>query len=508
MMRIAVVDDEERIRNGLVKLIGQYGEAYQVVAACAGGQELLERMGELRLDLIITDVKMPQMTGLQMIERVRQRDTKVKFAVLSGFSDFEFARQAIRHGVEDYLLKPVDEKELAELLGRIHGQLEQERYRKSVAVDEHLRLLLRSEIAQLPEHMAQGAIRELGRTSLLRDHYAVFALRCEPDADAETIERFTDLWSRERKAMAWEPRLVVIVAAIGQGDHADTVRELGHTLLQRLPPGMQVRLGASGIHRGPAMLREAYLEAERCLQRCWYEPGAKALEGAHHEPGLRRAEAPPNPALLLDREFRPALQLLDWERAGQALRGWVEAVFALKPSWPTLREGCEAVFALIRREKLERRLPVGEEPNDAAAALVPVLFANGAAFSAAFLAAADKQLRLLGSAKQEKRVVETVRSFVQAHFTEELELQRLADTVFLTPSYLSKLFKTETGETITDYIVSVRIDKAKEWLIKDPSLKTYEIGERVGYPDPTYFNKVFKKVVGLTPKEYRERVRL
>ncbi|MBB6729754.1 response regulator [Cohnella zeiphila] len=505
MIRIAVVDDEERIRHGLVKLIGQYGELFQVVAACASGQELLDRMGGLRLDLIITDIKMPQMTGLQMIERVRRRDTKVKFAVLSGFNDFAFARQAIRFGVEDYLLKPVDEEELAELLHRVHGQAEQERYRKSVAVDEHLRLLLRSEIKHLPEHMAQGAVRELGRTSLLRDHFAVFVLRCEPDAAAEAIERSTDVWSRERKVIAWEPRLLVIAAAIGKGDHADTIRELGHTLLQRLPQSTQARVGASGIHQGPAKLREAYLEAENCLQTCWYEPGAKAMLDAFHAP--KPAETDPNPALMLDREFRPALQLLDLDRAGQALRGWLDDLIGRRASWRTLREGSEAVFDLIRCEKRERRLPVGEETEDAAA-LVPVLFPNGAAFSAAFLAAAEKQLGALGSAKQENRVVETVKAFVQTHYTEELELQRLADTVFLTPSYLSKLFKTETGETITDYIISVRIERAKERLIKEPALKTYEIGERVGYPDPTYFNKVFKKVVGLTPKEYRERVRL
>ncbi|EXX86453.1 hypothetical protein BG53_06185 [Paenibacillus darwinianus] len=79
--------------------------------------------------------------------------------------------------------------------------------------------------------------------------------------------------------------------------------------------------------------------------------------------------------------------------------------------------------------------------------------------------------------------------------------------MFLTPSYLSKLFKTETGKTITDYMIAVRMERAKALLREQQGWKTYEVGEKVGYSDPAYFNKVFKRVVGCTPKEFRERVR-
>lgn len=114
---------------------------------------------------------------------------------------------------------------------------------------------------------------------------------------------------------------------------------------------------------------------------------------------------------------------------------------------------------------------------------------------------------LLDQGKSEHRAVETIKAYIQQHYTEELELQHLADLVYLTPSYLSKLFKTETGETITDYCIAVRIEHAKRLLKEDHGLKTYMVGERVGYPDPAYFNKVFKKMTGKTPKEYRDFVR-
>ncbi|MBB6673955.1 response regulator transcription factor [Cohnella nanjingensis] len=504
-VNIAVVDDEERIRQGLAKLVEQTGEEYRVVGTYANGQELLDALGGLQLDLVITDIKMPQMNGLQLIERVQQRRPKIKFAILSGFNDFAFARQAIRQGVEDYLLKPVDQSELSELLSRVKHNLELDSYRKAVAAEEHIRLLLSNDVSHLPEHMTQGASRELGQSELFREHYAVILLRTEPELAPERVVSYMASWTRAHKVLAWEPRQTVVVTAIGHGDHADTARELGVTLLQRVPHPIYARLGASAIHQGPLKLREAYLEAEASLQKVWYEDGYKAMNDVHHL--AKRGDEGMNLLRLLDKDFRPALQMLDVARAEAALVAWLDDVGRQKPSWQALAEGCAAVSGLIRSERSERG-PQPDEPEEEPVVWSPKRFIHWAAFTAAFLDAAREQLHILKEARQGNRVVETVKAYIQRHYTEELELQRLADTVYLTPSYLSKLFKTETGETITDYVISIRIERAKEKLLKEPSLKTYEVGESVGYPDPAYFNKVFKKVAGVTPKEYRERVRL
>lgn len=504
MIYIAVVDDEERIRLGLAKLIEQSGEDYKVVGCYSGGPELLGHLNEIHVDLIITDIKMPQMNGLQLIEKVQQRKPKTKFAIVSGFNDFSFARQAIRQGVEDYLLKPVDQTELAELLSRVKNNLELERYRKEVATEEHIRLLLRNDINHLPEHMIQGASRDLGQTQLLRDHFAVLFVRAEPELPTERIEKHLSYWNREYRVFAWEPRHTVIVAAIGEKDYSDTVRELGHTLLQQLPMASSVRIGVSGIHQGPLKLRDAYLQAEACMQASWYEPGQKAMAEAS---ALAGRDEGYNPLRLLEKEFRPALQMLDLVRANAAVADWMDELTKHRPSWEALTEGSDYLFGLIRDEFNERCSPTAETAEDSRGP-APTFFPDWSSYRAGLLAVASEQLESLKNARQENRVVETVKAYIQKNYLKELELQRLADIVYLTPSYLSKLFKTTTGETITDYIISVRIERAKELLLKNPSLKTYEVGEQVGYPDPAYFNKVFKKVTGLTPKEYRERVRL
>jgi two-component system response regulator YesN len=504
MIKIAVVDDEERIRLGLAKLIEQCGEDYKVVGCFASGPELLERLNDLQADLIMTDIKMPQMNGLQLIEKVQQRKPKIKFAIVSGFNDFAFARQAIRQGVEDYLLKPVDPSELAELLQRVKNNIEIERYRKEVATEEHIRLLLRNDPDHLPEHMIQGANRDLGQTLLLRDHFAVLLVRAEPDLPADRIEHCMSYWNREYRLVAWEPRHTVIVAAIREGDHADTARELAYTLLQQLPHSSAVRIGVSGIHQGPLKLRDAYVQAELCMQSSWYEPGPKAM--ADTALAGKRDDSY-NPLRLLEKEFRPALHALDFAKAEVAVEEWLGELSKHRPAWQALTEGVSYLFGLIRDEWNERQSHPSGQPDELTVP-APTTFADWPAYKAALSASAKEQLESLKNAKHENRVVETVKSYIQKNYWKEMELQRLADVVYLTPSYLSKLFKTETGETITDYIISVRIERAKELLLKNPSLKTYEVGEQVGYPDPAYFNKVFKKVTGWTPKEFRERVRL
>ena len=206
---------------------------------------------------------------------------------------------------------------------------------------------------------------------------------------------------------------------------------------------------------------------------------------------------------LPSKEFQEALSLGDFVRAQEELRAWFKEVVGKKPSWVELKESCEAAWGFIRREE-ESASPIRSVPQALAA---PQKFIDASSYQLYFLELCEIQMKKLQESRQENRVVETVKNFIHRHYSEELELGRLAEEVFLTPSYLSKLFKTETGETITDYWISVRMEKAKELLRENQSLKTYEVGEQVGYGDPAYFNKVFKKVVGSTPKEFRSRVR-
>jgi two-component system response regulator YesN len=505
MLDIAVVDDEERIRLGLAKLIAQADADCRVVGAFESGRELLEQLDRISPDLVITDIKMPQMSGLQLIERVQAARPGIKFAIVSGFDDFDFARQAIRLGVEEYLLKPVSMPDLVQLLARVREKVGQENGLPTPAEMECLRTLLGGGAHPADEARQREAERELERSGLFRGHYAAMALLCAPALSADELRGLASAWNREFRLVPRELGCFMLVAAIGEGDDAGTPKELAMALLMRLPAGARARLGISGVVQGSAWLQDSWRRAEAAMQRAWYEPGSRAI-GEAESGGEKRGDGLHALYRMVDGELRPALQTLDTGRAEAAVCAWLREAASRKLAWDSLAEACSAIAAAVRGEWLKRR-PSAPDGEDEPLPLSPQRYPDWTAFSAALTRSLGRMLDRIREAQPHNRPVETVKAYIREHYAEELELHRLAEKVYLTPSYLSKLFKTETGETITDYIISVRIERAKEMLRGDPRLKTYEAGERVGYPDPAYFNKLFKKVVGMTPREYRERVR-
>jgi two-component system response regulator YesN len=504
MVNVVVVDDEERIRQGLAKLITQAGDEFIVTGIFSSGQELLSNMDTISVDLVITDIKMPMMNGLQLIEKLQLRYPKLKLAIVSGFDDFSFARQALRFGVEEYLLKPVDRGELEQLLHKVRQKLDKEQRLRDITHDDQLKLILINDPEVLPEHLRLEACEELEHMPLFQEAYMVFVIRGEQQLTQDQIQGLVSGWLPNWLTVEWDDHIVLIVG-ISSSEHADRVREVGQTLMHRLPVNYKGRIGGSDVFRGTAWLREAYRQGILAMQYAWYDTGKSAF--ADYARIVRKAQTMTQLFLDLDREFQAELAVSDYKKAEEAILGWLDKCMKLKPNWTELREGCEKVWVLISRYRPGRAVADQAVANERIISSDPQKYGNKEMFITAFLAEVRKQLQQLQEIRQESRVIETVKQFIYQHYTEELELNRLAEEVFLTPSYLSKLFKTETGETITDFLISVRIDRAKELLREEFALKTYEVGERVGYADPAYFNKVFKKLVGSTPKEFRDRVR-
>ncbi|WP_438434218.1 response regulator [Gorillibacterium sp. sgz500922] len=503
MLNIMVVDDEERIRLGLAKLIELSGDEFRVIGIYENALELLEHLEEEEPDLVVTDIKMPQMDGLRLIERIRERKPSVSIAIISGFSEFDYARQAIRLGVEEYLLKPVDTDELNALLERVRLKRIRERSQQITAKDDYIRLLAINGPDKLTDALKAEAEAALTEHPLFRDYYACFVLRASADRIQERIRSWSSGLNRETRVLSWELNETVLLVSIRPDDNTETIRSLGAGLLANLPVNVHVRAGTSGIYSSPLALNESYHEALTALHYAWYEEGIRVLASAD-KLAKRADEASSTLHRLIDRDFRSALHTLDSERAEAAIKTWIHEAGQTHLPWTLLNEHSALLQTLVRDEKAERGFSQEEETE----AIYPAGYADWHEFGRALLQFVQEQTKLLSELQQDNRIIETVKGYIQEHYTEEIELSKLAELVFLTPSYLSKLFRVKTGETITDLIISLRIEQAKRLLATELSLKTYEVGERVGYADPAYFNKVFKKIAGLTPKEYRDRVRI
>ncbi|MFD1956417.1 response regulator [Paenibacillus thailandensis] len=501
MLRIAVVDDEERIRLGLGKLIADAGAQYEVVGTFASGQELLNQWSAMKPELVITDIRMPQMSGLQLMAQAKEQGWNAKFAVLSGYNDFEYARTAMRQGALEYLLKPVNMKDLYRLLATVHETLERERGEERLESDDLVSFLLCGEERRLPEQLLQEVTGRLDRMPLFRKSYAVLLLRTSPDLTEAQLAGLTEDWGADRQIAASDANRKAVIFSIGPSGHANTVRERAVTLLQRMPPHTRAKAGMSGVFFGSGWLPQAYREAETAFEHAWYSAESRWCSGETER--VPRKEERYRLLRMAEKGLLPALQLGEYARAEEAFGLWLNETAALRLGWRELAEACSDLEALLA-EELELRSIRNEQFGDLGA---PRDYENWRAFAEMLKERMTRKIGLLENARNENRTVETIKCYIHEHYAEELELQQLADIVYLTPSYLSKLFKTETGETITDYIIRERIEHAKRLLREDIGLKTYMVGERVGYPDPAYFTKVFKKMTGKTPKEYRDLVR-
>ncbi|GGE02013.1 response regulator [Paenibacillus nasutitermitis] len=501
MIRIAVIDDEELIRLGLAKIIGRIDPAYQVVGVWSSGREALGHLEETEVDLILTDIRMPQMDGLEMIAELRRRGSTARVAILSGYSDFSYAREALRHNVEDYLLKPVNQDELMRLLARVAEKVEEEQSRQPFDSESLIELILGANKERIAKTVWQGACDQLDELHLFRNLYTVILLHSEPECGEQRIGTIVAAWKREHRILIREGKLAAVILAIRPGDHADTPRELAMTMLGKLPIASRVRIGTSGIYTGGSQLHKAYREASDACQYAWYEADSHPV--AAYSPGFAHHPDEKNLKRLLRNELIPALAGGDQEGAEAALQLWLKEAQLLRLRWEVLESAAEELILKIdtvSEEDQSGPFHEGPEPK-------PDQYADFQAYAAGLSLVMEQRLQHAKEARHASRAVERIKLYLHEQYKEELDLHKLAEHVHLTPSYLSKLFKGETGETITDFAISVRIHHAKRLLREAYGLKTYEVGEQVGYPDPAYFTKVFKRMTGKTPKEFRDSVR-
>lgn len=493
MLRIVIVDDEILIREGLARMISKESSTFNVVGTYPDGKHLLDELPSLQLDVVITDIRMPQIDGLELIKRLKASYPQIRTLLMSGFVEFNYAREAIRSSAVDYLLKPINKEQLFEVLYALEQERKQQRDK-----EEHQRSGLLLSLLQIEEPSAV-LLNGLG---LPQPYFSVYVLkggtRETVCADAECLRQekgaLFDLLEVHKGIQVWVRYSPQLLTPEEQRDIMDYVTPAGRN--QRL------HIGVSRSYSDPARLRTAYLEAKQACDAGIYNP--QPLHYATIEELTVTEKSAADPFAPFREPLIHDLQILSI--AG--VQEWIHKMFCvleaqqanpdlilrtLQQVEETARselQEFEAVYGQKTRPRLEEQIKACMSLGE-----IEELFTT--LFTAALIEIRTHRLEMSGTA------VETVKRWVSANYNQHADLNTLAGMVFLTPSYLSKLFKQETGLTLTDYIIEIRIRKAKQLLKNAHDLKVHEIGTEVGYPDPAYFNKLFKRIVGVTPNEYK-----
>ncbi|MFD2615418.1 response regulator [Paenibacillus gansuensis] len=515
MYKLAIVDDEPVIRFGIGASVDWESNGLRLAGMFANGQEAWELLEQEPVDILITDIKMPVMDGLELTRLALQHHKMTKVILVSSYNDFEYVRAGLKLGVADYLLKPTLEPEsLLELVKKCMRQLEEERKQateqKQFTDSWHLAERRRNEAGlKRALSLEPGSSAQWQPPALLQTPYAVAAVSVDGAADLEQQhgslyisllleEMQEEFYSVTAEGYAFPAGPHQLLLLLPQGGLAGNLHKLRENWLNGLRISTTTGVGTG---TSPDCLKEAYAYGLRAAGRKFWEgPGVYYKEpGDWHPPE-------PGPAV-------PQLQLLLQELKVTAVTGhdpdgWKLLLDACLDRWRKLRlppdrirkEACETISTLFGQDHdMSLLLEEFEELKQS-----ETLEHLGRLLESQIQGHAKAIVSSPLPAKGNRQLIDKAIDFIAANYTHELTLQQAADHVHMSKNYFCLLFKKFTGQNFIDYVIRLRIAKAKE-LLTVPGLKIYEVAEGSGFGDVKYFSKLFKKMTGCSPVEYRDR---
>ncbi|MFC2946823.1 response regulator transcription factor [Virgibacillus sediminis] len=474
MLRLMIIEDELWMRRGLEKILDWNQLNIQLVSSARSGQEALELMEESAPDIIITDIKMPKIDGFGMLNKISEvLEQLPKIIIISGYDDFNYAKKAIRHGVVDYMLKPVDPEELKETIIRSKDLIRRE--------EEESQKLTNLELKNAVHEILAFHSNYSNSESLPSPFYFHVIFSSEPLH--ESLEKINN------KKMYYVSLVIgghyLTMMGFIQKDALSSYRE-NHLAKIQKHQAVGVSDMKSNINDNFLV---AYKEAEQAFQATYYQ------NMEYHN--VRELTT------ILSREEETNI-LTSLQKGDK--RTVDRVIDNLLKKHEQLEQKCIILFQLylllsryLTPEQISssnqsmffyklRYVYTLEDLNDVYSTAVDPLIK-----------------KLIQNFKPSKTsYIVKAKEYIGAHYNEAaLSLDRVAAHLNLSPAYLSFIFKKETGMNFTSHVTRRRVEVAKEYLINSQS-PIYEISDKVGYNDTKYFLRVFKKETGFTPNRYRE----
>ena len=526
--RVLLADDEEEIRAGISRKIDWSSLGFALVGEAGNGEEALELAEQLHPDVVLTDIKMPFMDGLELCRRLRQSLPAAKLVVFSGFDDFEYARQAVGMGVSEYILKPINAAELTQVLSKLREQLDKQRLER-----RDMETLRRRYEESLP------VLRELFYTRLLggqlapdqvQDRAARYEIDLPPglwtaallhaDAPGEGedasrdelltlsvqsfLEEHFSLEGCCARAVLYGDVVALLVRLSGADRIYPLLEELERlSLLSRSYLGVPLAAGVGLLCQGPEELHRSAEGARSALDY-------RALTGGGRGIYIGDLEAQSSAGLFFEEEDQRALsaavKLGQPEQVEQIVRGLMERLSRTGAALPQCHLFLlEAVTCLVRAAR-SGGVAVEEVFGKKFTGAVSISdFASLEELGRWLRERCLKLHELLGRQRSDSawRMVENAKEYIAAHYADEhLSVEALCSHIHLSPTYFSTLFKREVGMSFTAYVTQVRMDEAVR-LLRETDEKTYRVAGRTGYSDPNYFSYVFKRHFGVSPSKFR-----
>ncbi len=536
MLKVIIADDEIKVCQLIRELVDWKALGLTVAGIANDGLSALEMISLHQPDFLITDIRMPGVDGIELIRRAKETLPRLQCVIISGYRHFDYAHNAIRYGVEDYLLKPLNQQEFVATLQKLIAKKQQELQADSQATDlkkqvseSHERLQADFVLRLL--HDSDSALTNLtpnevsSRSGIALPEGSYTCLAVKPDL--EGVPPQDGLWhvvtekalSHTRLLLAPlskmlllcpAPEGVLCVLAHNTVSREEILRRLKELmeelyLLRDLFPSLEITVGVSPLAQTPNALSTAMKQAYQALCRRMLEGTGQIYTAAAPRLSSNIRET------VLGGESRKgllaALEILDEASYHIQLEKVIHSFHALSGiSVPDFYD-CFRELILLHFFGLSGNTAAGETVD----AMLQEYDACWNTATTVKKAEADlisllcSHLNTINTRRSdaETKPIRQAKKYMQDNFHKPLTLEDVSDIAGFNPAYFSTLFKKVTGENFLEYLSSLRMKEAKE-LLMDSRLSVPDIGEKVGYSDSKYFVKLFKKTTGLTPQEYRK----
>ncbi len=538
MYRILLVDDEILVRDAIKENIDWKGIGCELVGDCENGQQAAEFVKENPVDIVLTDILMPYMDGMELSHFLHDNYPDIVIVIFSGFGEFEYAKKAIQYNVSEYLLKPVTAMELTDVIEKMKKKVDEKRKEKkkiekltkaSESYHKNAQIIRSKAMEALVNCTANveeslEKLRGMGiELSAVRYRVAMFDIdlysnmyqldmekRQESALMAFVLYNISDeIVTREQAGYAYQEggnRVCILFQEKWSRDFIATTREICREIQEKMKEvmGIDVSMGIGDWVKSPDKLLLSHDMAAQAMEYRYLLGGKLLIDMAEHK------DIPPVPMdQLLDR-FTAALKTGNGEIVEKMVRemkdsirrGFVEksrACMYLQQIVRTMDRVCEDVSADMTcvqegRDELLRQI-TEQKSFDSACRLVEDHI--------------GKVFKILSdmNSSSEERQARLATDYIQQNYMDpDLSLNDICSYLNISTSYFSTIFKKMTGETFTEVLIRTRMEKAKE-LLENTTMKNYEIAEKVGFSDPHYFGISFKKMTGVTPTEYAREKR-
>lgn len=488
MKTVLIVEDEKMIRQGIRTMIQRSGVPVEVIMECGNGEIALEILKSQKIDVMFTDIRMPKMNGVELVQKVQELTDKPIIVVVSGYAEFSYAVEMLRHGVREYILKPVEREKIQQILQKLDKEIVQgqESSRTSKRIgQQQLKYLMLNE--QVTEEEMETLQAEYENDFGLQSFYVCVLNPKETEADEEEYIYLNNIEGND-------------IYLVPEENMEKFIR---NELVDEYA-------GISRRRSGIKELKAAYEEALEARGRafCTNRGGGVHIEeqGKHVPSGLL-AEA----AKLLETESRiQRVQLLGTDKTEEIIKVWNSFFRAVENERIKVDDFKDSMDYFFEEVRKTYRNILTEDTDIIKRLCHYYKFEKLQDYEEEFMEwilSLHNRINSRFDTNKNTQKIKQAMEYIQENYDKDLNMAVVSNFISMNYSLFSYSFKEYTGSNFVNYLKRIRMEEAKR-LLSETDMRIIEISQKVGYDNEKHFMKIFKSSVGVSPSEYRKNTRL